>query len=544
MRYAAILLFLLCPALAQIETKNIVPISVTRKAALVIGNSNYSRLEPIPAASFDADDVAASLRALGFEVTVRKDLGVDALISAIAAFSQTQVHAGDLALIYYSGHGGSVGEENYLLPVDYDPPSDVDLVETHAYAMSKVRDKLEGTRARVRLLIFDACRGPAVRSKGESEPRPIEGAVGTLIAFASAHKQDALFDASRRNSLYTGQLLAVLRQPGEELKGLLEDVQRRVYQETNHRQTPYLYGFLSGPLYLAGGPPAAAPGRDLAAEQDLAYWNSIKDSSDRELFAEYLQRFPNGLYRTIAERRMASLAEGGSAPAPAAASVAPSLPARATKVNPKDGLTYVWIPPGTFTMGCSPGDTECDDVEKPAHEVTITKGFWLGQPVTQRAYQRVTKQNPSRLKGANLPVESVTWDESRSYCAAIGGRLPTEAEWEYAAKAGSTGAGANLDAMLDYVANGGITTHKVGRKEANAFGLFDMLGSVRQWTADWYGDYQSGAQNDPSGPESGQYRALRGGPWVSGQRDLRVSFRSRGEPSVSDSRYGFRCVWE
>jgi formylglycine-generating enzyme required for sulfatase activity len=214
-------------------------------------------------------------------------------------------------------------------------------------------------------------------------------------------------------------------------------------------------------------------------------------------------------------------------------------------VSPKDGLTYVWIPPGRFTMGCSPGDAECTPGEKPAHEVTITRGFWLGRtPVTQQAYQRVTGQDPSNVKGANLPVETVNWDEAKSYCEAIRGRLPTEAEWEYAARAGSTGARyGNLDDIAWYSENSGGTTHEVGQKRANAFGLYDMLGNVLQWVADWYGDYQPGAQSDPSGPGRGHFRVVRGGWWNGRTLNARVSWRnSVGNPPTEF--VGLRCVGE
>jgi formylglycine-generating enzyme required for sulfatase activity/tRNA A-37 threonylcarbamoyl transferase component Bud32 len=234
-------------------------------------------------------------------------------------------------------------------------------------------------------------------------------------------------------------------------------------------------------------------------------------------------------------------------PTQAEAVIQPATIAAGTKkVNPKDGLTYVWIPPGRFMMGCSPGDAECFDDEMPTHRVTITKGFWVGQtPVTQQAYQRVTGQNPSHFKGASLPVETVNWNEAKSYCEAIGGRLPTEAEWEYAARAGSTAARyGNLDEIAWYSENSGNQTHEVGQKRANAFGLYDMLGNVWQWVADWYGNYKSGAQSDPSGAGSGQDRALRGGSSGSYARVARVSYRVRGDPGFRYDYYGLRCVGE
>ena len=236
---------------------------------------------------------------------------------------------------------------------------------------------------------------------------------------------------------------------------------------------------------------------------------------------------------------------GGSVGVVPAASQAPQeLRAGSTRVNPNDGLTYVWIPPGTFRMGCSPGDTECTDDEKPAHSVTISKGFWLGQTeVTQSAYQKLTGNNPSALKGNSLPVEKVSWTEASAYCKAAGGRLPTEAEWEYAARAGSTAAryGA-LDAIAWHSGNGQERTHEVGEKLKNGFALYDMLGNVWEWTADWYGYYTPNEATDPKGPASGSARLLRGGSWGFGPRVVRLSIRNKNAPSNRFSDFGFRCV--
>ena len=160
-----------------------------------------------------------------------------------------------------------------------------------------------------------------------------------------------------------------------------------------------------------------------------------------------------------------------------------------TVVDPKDGLTYVWIPPGSFQMGCSPDDSACGSPEKPSHTVTLTKGFWLSQtPVTQAAYKKVVGSNPSHYVGDQLPVEGVSWNDAKAYCESVDMRLPTEAEWEYAARGGNPSKlYGQLDQIAWYGANTSNSTAEVGKKQPNAFGLYDMLGDVFVWVADWYG---------------------------------------------------------
>ena len=213
--------------------------------------------------------------------------------------------------------------------------------------------------------------------------------------------------------------------------------------------------------------------------------------------------------------------------------------------NEVDGLTYVGIPAGRFQMGCSPRDGECSGDEKPGVMVEISNGFWMGQTeVPQGAYERVMGSNPSRFKGSDRPVESVTWQEASAYCAKVGGRLPTEAEWERAARGGTSDAryGA-LDRIGWYNGNSGSQTQRVGGKEANRYGLHDMLGNVWEWTGDWYQDKLPGG-TDPRGPATGNQRVLRGGSWGDYPGNLRASNRSGFGPSYRYDLYGFRCVWE
>jgi formylglycine-generating enzyme required for sulfatase activity len=244
--------------------------------------------------------------------------------------------------------------------------------------------------------------------------------------------------------------------------------------------------------------------------------------------------------------------------APLAEIEKPALAEMRVRENPKDGLKYVWIPPGTFLMGCSPGDSECYADEKPAHQVTITRGFWMGQTaVTVGAYKRFAAATGRQMPGAPdfnsgwandaMPIVNVSWDDATAFCGWAGGRLPTGAEWECAARGGSTeGRYGPIDEIAWYENNSGKRAHEVAQKRANGFGLFDMLGNVLQWVNDWYDEkyYQSSPSQDPAGPASGQFRVLRGGFWLYSPRNVRVSFRSRYNPALRYDGIGFRCGGE
>jgi formylglycine-generating enzyme required for sulfatase activity len=216
-----------------------------------------------------------------------------------------------------------------------------------------------------------------------------------------------------------------------------------------------------------------------------------------------------------------------------------------------DTPAWVAIPAGSVLMGCSPNDSLCDADEFPAHTVQLSAFFMTETEITQAQYVKVMDHNPAWYTDcANCPVEMLTWAEARAFCQALGGRLPTEAQWEYAARAGATTRyycgddAACLDAIAWDKFNAGSRTHPARQKQPNAFGLYDVLGNVWEFTNDFYAaDYydQSPAQ-DPPGPAAGQYRVMRGGSWYSGQDNARVSNRFTGDPVGRYANFGFRCV--
>lgn len=222
----------------------------------------------------------------------------------------------------------------------------------------------------------------------------------------------------------------------------------------------------------------------------------------------------------------------------------------------------MWIHAGSFRMGCSNGDNECFAEEMPAHQVTISKGFWIGRTeVTFAAYERFAGlvpggdglANPAHRPSRNtndedekMPVVVVTWDAARDYCAWSGGRLPTEAEWEYAARGGSAAARyGELDQIAWYQNNSDNSTHQVAQKRPNGFGLFDVLGNAWEWVNDWYDGtyYARSPAVDPQGPDNGTMHVLRGGSWMNTSNLLRVSDRGRSKADLRFNYLGMRCVF-
>ena len=218
------------------------------------------------------------------------------------------------------------------------------------------------------------------------------------------------------------------------------------------------------------------------------------------------------------------------------------------------GMEFMWIPAGRFLMG-SPEDEEGRYASELQHEVRISEGFWMKKyEVTQGEWESVMGANPSRFSdcGPRCPVEQVSWFDTEEFMQRLSGResgkgyryrLPTEAEWEYAARAGTTRARyGELGEIAWYDENSGDRTHPVGQKQANAWDLHDMLGNVWEWTGDWAAWCPSGSVTDPQGPSTGSARVYRGGSWHGGARYVRSAYRGYGSPGHRYGLIGSRLV--
>ena len=223
----------------------------------------------------------------------------------------------------------------------------------------------------------------------------------------------------------------------------------------------------------------------------------------------------------------------------------------------KDGICIemVKVEGGTFMMGATSEMKNPNSNEKPVHQVTLTNDYYMGKyEVTQALWQAVMGSNPSEYKGDNLPVETVSWNDCQKFISKLNSltgrmfRLPTEAEWEYAARGGKESRGyqysgsSNISDVAWYDENSGSKTHPVGTKQANELGIYDMTGNVWEWCSDWYSSYSSSSQTNPTGSDSGSARVSRGGGWFNDASYCRLSVRFYYTPDFRLDILGLRLA--
>ena len=222
-----------------------------------------------------------------------------------------------------------------------------------------------------------------------------------------------------------------------------------------------------------------------------------------------------------------------------------------------NGVSFdmVLVEAGTFTMGATPEQEDPSGDDLPVHQVTLTNDYYIGKTeVTQALWRAVMGNNPSSLEGDDKPVERVSWDDCQEFISKLNAatgqnfRLPTEAEWEFAARGGNKSnhyqysGSDNIDDVAWYGDNSDAETHDVATKKPNELGLYDMSGNVWEWCSDWYGDYSSSAQTNPTGANSGSIRVVRGGSWGNFAGDCRFSYRGSGSPDCRSYFLGLRLA--
>jgi formylglycine-generating enzyme len=470
------------------------------KTALVVGNSAYEHFPKLSRPRQEAGLMKAALERLGFDVVYVVDGTYDQMYDALYTFERKLRQRGGTAFFHYGGHGIQVDGDNYLLPIDKYIP-DERRVKSRAVQATEIVDLMAAAGSDTNIIVLDACRDnplpAATRSTSTRGLAKLSAPVNTVVVYSAAA------GAAAEDGVFTPTLLEYLEMPGLSFTDILRQTRRAVYEKTGGKQVPGSYDQLFDAIYLAGRPSGS-----------------------------------------LGHTERTEIPEG-----------------------------FVLVEAGTFTMGSPVSDKDRYNNEK-QHTVRITRDFYISKyEVTQAEWKAVMGKNPSSFAGDNLPVEYVSWYEAVEYCNrrserdgvtpaytisgntvtwnknANGYRLPTEAEWEYAARGGHKADGYTVYAGSDrienvawYSDNSGGKTNPVGRKQANELGIYDMSGNVYEWCWDWYGDYPAGSVTDPSGPSSSSERVLRGGSWTISAKNCRSANRSHSPPSRGGYFLGFRLV--
>ena len=534
--------------------------SASRRYALIIGNANYQRIEKLNNTVNDARDISAALREIGYQVDLKTDLNQYQMIDAVDAFAaRLAADRSSEGFFWYAGHAVQIRDENYLLPIDITVDSE-SRVRAGAFSLNSLLETLEGTRNKANVIILDSCRDNPLptrsRGTGTRGLSVINDMPSDLFVMFSTAPGNKAEDgaAGRRNSPFAEAFLKYIKS-SEPLSIVAAHVANETLTLTDQRQRPFYRGSIISDVYYTLNPAGRGPVQ--TAQPTPA-------APPPAPAAPAPQPTPTAASRP--------------APAPQPAIVPPPAPVPAPQavVNP-----FVQISGGVFAMG---GNSTYD---KSRH--VAVSSFNMGRSeVTQREYQQVMGANPSMFKGDNLPVEQVSWYDAVEYCNrrsqiegltpvytidknikdadntssidnvkwvvtwdrnANGYRLPTEAEWEFACRAGTTtvyNIGTNTPAGLSragwYENNSGNRTHPVMQKSPNTLGLYDMHGNVTEWCWDWYASYPDEGEVDPAGASSGLNRISRGGSWGTSAESAGSSYRLYYNPSYKSSSLGFRVV--
>jgi uncharacterized membrane protein YgcG len=326
MRYPTLIFSLICMMFAASAA------NAEKRVAFVVGNGTYKNVAALPNPPIDAKAMAAALRNVGFDVVEGSNLTRDKMTEKLLDFGK-KAQGADVAVFFYAGHGIAISGTNYLLPVDADIKSEMDVKLGAAINIDLTLDQTMSD-AKVKLVFLDACRDNpfAAKIKSNSATRSVsvqtglaemKSGEGTLIAFATGPGQTALDGQEGTNSPFTRALLANLTQPGLEIQQAMTKVRAQVNEETNKGQLPWGHTNLIGSVYLNGAPAPAAPGAVASvapvavaaapgSDVELEFWRSIKDSNKPEELNAYLTSYPNGQFKTLALSRIASLENGPS----------------------------------------------------------------------------------------------------------------------------------------------------------------------------------------------------------------------------------------
>ena len=541
-----------------------------KRVALVIGNGAYPQ-SPIASAAGDARAFAEVLREGGFDVVYAENARRPEMEAAVSAFTQ-KLGWGVTAVVYFGGHAIRYQDRNFLLAVDSKLASEAD-IRVEGIDIDLIFDPLIVSRPAGCVVILDAARknpwqqAILPRFRGLSTQSPISG---VTVVYPTA-PGEVVGDAPRDANLFAVELIKQAKVQGLPFKEVLKRVRTAVAQATRDKQL--VWESSPAPEFIISSMRKPVRAAD-SVEQ--GFWDTIKGSDSAADFKAYLESYPDGPFAAAASARLQQI-EGGNLPkvaspppAPAALPPVASLPAPSpqatSQIVTRDCLQcpeIVLIQPGAFEMGSS----EMFDFEAPVHQVTIRKPFYIGRrEVTFEEWDACLaeggcKQKPDDrgLGRGRRPVTDLDWDDAKSYVAWLSQktgkayRLPSESEWEYVARAGSTTTYSWGRAVDKDKANCvGCTSDAVkkaidvGSFPPNAFGVYDMAGNAAEWVEDCWKDNYKGAPTDGSAWTKPvcRERVLRGGSFNNDPRYLRSAARFTYDQNVRFYTNGFRVVRE